>query len=371
MLKIFDETNIQTIKIVNQGTAPGVVVVLPMTRVKENSLRNWERIFQIAESSNLLALVLIDKTPFKQATTHFLNARLPSTTQVYILQREITEDLYDSLLSISIEGNTWIMQLHDDDFWSGTIELPSDAKQNEIFPVNFSIREKSTLNYLDWENSPPARINFTLVPRKFWTRFTEFASAQGGHLAASTDYTLNLIARLTCDKRNNLDFDYIYDASNWKKRTLQRSQLNRLSRIDGWSNLSGTDIQLLNRTLDALSCLYFFKSSMSHESFQIEVKKLQTSLKLSLRRKTFIQVWISILVLLVPICAFVRNFFPLGNLHGHLQGQLIAARLVTRVSNAKSFSEIKSEILKVKDLVFLPRLEKRFEFWIKNIGVSS
>jgi hypothetical protein len=342
-----------------------------MTRFTENSLGNWDRILQIADSSNLLALVLIDKTPRKEATSYFVKAKLPRVTQVYILQRDISEDLYDSLLSIVVEGNVWILQLHDDDYWSGVIQLPIDAKQNEIFPVKFFIREKSKRNELDWDNSPPVRINFTLVPSKTWKKFSEFASKQGGHLAASTDYTLDFIARLTCDKRTALDFEYVYDSRNWNRKTTRTSKLTKLSRSDGWDNLSGTDIQLLNRNLDTLACLFFFKDSVSYDSFQLEVARLQRFLKLSQSRKAYLHTRTLILLLMTPFCKLLGKMLPLNNLLKQLEGQLIAARLVTRVSKAESLREVKSEILKVKDLVFLPRLERRFEFWMKNLGSDT
>lgn len=370
-MNIHDQENREAIKITNRTSTPGVVVVLPMTRVTEKSIGNWERILHIADSSNLLALVLIDKTPRKEATSYFIKAKLPKTTQVYILQRDISEDLYDSLLSIEVEGNIWISQLHDDDYWSGDMQLPIDAKQNDLFPVRFTTRLKSKLIELDWDNSPPARINFTLVPSKTWKKFSEFASKHGGHLAASTDYTLDFIARLTCDKRDTLDFEYVYDVRNWKQKRIRTSQLTSLSRSDGWDNLSGTDIQLLNRNLDTLACLFFFKDFIPPDSFHSEVTKLQRSLKLSFRRMAYLHTRLSILLLATPFCELIGKVLPLNNLLKQLEGQIIATRLVTRVSKAESLGEVKSEIFKTKELVFLPRLENRFEFWIKNLGIDT
>ena len=365
----FDD-NREVVKIINPSSKPGVVLVLPMTRVKESSVENWERILQIASSSNLLALFLIDKTPLKGATSYFLNAKLPKNTQVHILQRDISEDLYDSLLSIVLEGNVWIMQLHDDDSWSGVIQLPDNATQNEIFPVDFYINVGSRVQKIDWNDSPPARVNFTLIPRKIWTKFSEYASEQGGHLAASTDYTLNLITRLTCEKRDNLDFKYIYDDTNWNKKTLQRNQLTRLSKLDGWLHLSGTDVQLLNRSLDALSCLHFFKDFVPDESFNSEIAKLLSGLKLSLRRSTYLHTRKQTLLLLVSICRVLKRLLGNKTVIERLEGQLIATTLVIRISKANSLKEIQFEILELKKLVTLPKLEKRLEFWIRNLGVD-
>ena len=366
----FDDSH-EVVKIVNPSTKPGVVLVLPMTRVKENSVGNWERILQIASSSNLLALFLIDKTPLKGATSYFLNAELPKNTQVHILQRDISEDLYDSLLSIALEGNVWIMQLHDDDSWSGVIELPDNATQNEIFPVDFYINVDSRVQKIDWNDSPPARINFTLIPRKIWTKFSEYASEQGGHLAASTDYTLNLIARLTCEKRDDLDFEYIYDSTNWNKKTLKRNQLTRLSKLDGWLYLSGTEVQLLNRSLDALSCLHYFKDLIPDESFNSETAKLLSGLKLSLRRSTYLHSRRQILLLLVSICRLLKRFLGNKNVVECLEGKLIATTLVIRISRARTPKEIQFEVLEFRKLAKLPKLEARFEFWIRNLGVDE
>jgi hypothetical protein len=366
----FDDSH-EVVKIVNPSSKPGVVLVLPMTRVKENSVGNWERILQIASSSNLLALFLIDKTPLKGATSYFLNAELPKNTQVHILQRDISEDLYDSLLSIALEGNVWIMQLHDDDSWSGVIELPDNATQNEIFPVDFYISVDSRVQKIDWNDSPPARINFTLIPRKIWTKFAEYASEQGGHLAASTDYTLNLVARLTCEKREDLDFEYIYDSTNWNKRTLKRNQLTRLSKLDGWLHLSGTEVQLLNRSLDALSCLHYFKDLIPDESFNSEIAKLLSGLKLSLTRSTYLHSRRQILLLLVSICRLLRKLLGNKNVIERLEGKLIATTLVIRISRARTPKEIQFEVLEFRKLAKLPKLEKRFEFWIRNLGVDA
>jgi hypothetical protein len=70
------------------------------------------------------------------------------------------------------------------------------------------------------------------------------------------------------------------------------------------------------------------------------------------------------------MCRVLKRLLGNKTVIERLEGQLIATTLVIRISKANSLKEIQFEILELKKLTKLPKLEKRLEFWIRNLGVD-
>ena len=168
--------------IVNKSQKPGVVLIFPITRVPVRGMETaWQNFIELIEKSVLHAVVVIDKTPLYTATVFFLEQDLHIKCPGYIVQRDVSEGMFDSQKIIELDSNLWIVQVHDDDNWDGVIALPSLAGQDTVYTP--TIYEGSHRYELAESVRIPAHILFSLVPQRLWNSFTGYIAAQGGHIA--------------------------------------------------------------------------------------------------------------------------------------------------------------------------------------------
>ena len=210
----FNNIELKSIQVTNKLGTPGIVILLPVTRENPESRLKWEKAIRIAEASKAKSLVILDKTPLSSATDFFFENRYQDFFDVYIIKRFPKEAIYDSQGILTLDENLWILQLHDDDEWDGALNLPSDPQDRFMYTPKFYMTENGKSQERVWAESPPARINFTLIPNRVWNKFTEFIRLQGGHVAGSADSTLNTMARLNCEQAELLTFSYHYDTHN-------------------------------------------------------------------------------------------------------------------------------------------------------------
>ena len=72
MIQITDENDNSNLIIKNHDGGKNIVVLFPMTKGIDVNLIRWQKLISTVNSSRVAALVLIDKTPFRQATNYFV-----------------------------------------------------------------------------------------------------------------------------------------------------------------------------------------------------------------------------------------------------------------------------------------------------------
>jgi hypothetical protein len=218
---------------------------------------------------------------------------------------------------------------------------------------------------LNWDSSPPARINFTALPAVVWNRFTLFIRHQGGHAAGSVDSTLNLMSRLICDFAIMETFHYSYDNRHWENQKKAKGNLEKLALEDGWENLASEEIQLLNRRLDAFSALIFFQDLMP-----IRVDRVRLSLlgefKLSFKKRLHLR--LRILFYLFLGNHYLPRYVKSVDSEKLKQQTLIRNRLkIDKLILLSTKVRTQQDLLKltklIKSLGNFPLLRDRFVFW--------
>lgn len=368
MRYLFFDLNLENILVANRTKHPRIIILFPVTRSSIKSSQNWQKVIEIANKSRAMALVVIDKTTDHSAGDFFSSNFSSEEIDLYIIRRAPREAIYDSQGPITLEANLWILQLHDDDTWGGLLSLPSEPNELSIYSPYFSITGKANLEKLSWNSSPPARINFTLIPSQVWNRFTEFLRFQGGHAAGSVDATLNSMVRLICSQNNLETFSYIYDDRHWGSRRRSRQHLKELALEDGWRELASPEMAVLNRALDGIAALYFFSDLIPKEKFRLAHTEMLHQFQLTPRKR------LMVLLRLTPLRVVLRIFnlnWAQGNLKIKNKLQLwIAKRILIDEISLKS-ARIR-DVRQVEELIDTlsesgdkPFLKHRFAAWKK------
>lgn len=358
--------------IVVQGIDPNrdLVILFPVTRIKEENLNKWKKILEISNQSKIAALVILDKTPEGEASKFFNDHFIFEQINLYLIRRPPDEPIYNSQGYITIKNSLLIIQLHDDDEWDGILQLPEKMDQKTLVTIAFQFKRKNPFKEVTWEESPPARINFTILPSVVWNRFTKFIRAQGGHVAGSMDSTLNLVARLICKNISLETFHYIYDESHWKRRYSAAKNLKKLADADGWTYLSGTDFQLLNRTLDGLSALNYFEDLIPKTARFEEQERYFRMLKLSTKRRLSLSTKILFHTLFIKFWRSMVYVIENKSLEKWLAiSRENKNRDLLRMNFAESsnLSDLVEKVQALRKSKEFPKLETRFLFWEKHL----
>jgi hypothetical protein len=269
---------------------------------------------------------------------------------------------------VKIDDSLWILQLHDDDAWSGCLALPDHSSGFQLFSTNFYFHGKSLTECVDWDNSPPARINFTLIPGTIWNRFTEFIEAQGGHVAGSVDSALDLVSRLICEHHTMHSFHYVYDNRHWGNRRRASKNLSVLALQDGWSEFASPDIQILNRNIDYLAALLFFRDLIPNTEFAIAESKLFLNFQPSIERKTLIYAQSLSLNLIYSILKGALYIYSLGFLV-KLQKRILKLMRLNQTIQKSWKIKTQNDICTLGEELLtsgrFPLINVRFKFWEK------
>lgn len=349
-----------------------VVVLFPVTRVTSKARANWRGILKVLEDSNSPTLVVLDKTPNEEASRFFEKQHHLKSTDIYLIRRPPNEPIYDSQKFVQISNNLWIVQLHDDDDWGGVLHIPEDATELDLFTTEFFFDDDT--QSLDWEKSPPARINFTILPSKIWNRFGQYVFAQGGHVAGSMDSTLDFVSRAICNRRHISQFSYTYNNRHWKKRSQATDNLKVLAREDGWSFMACVDIQLMNRAIDGLTAIEFFNDLIPNSRIDDYRRQQFQNLSLSSKRRSLIlSRYYATLVL--------KNFYcSIGKLstQSYFQKRLtklnqtcLKYQFLLSMTNSSNREELVQYISELRRTNLIPELESRFVFWERMLLKAS
>lgn len=362
MIQITEENNESDVVIEYHDEKKNIVILFPMTRGKEANLLRWQKLISTVNTSNVAALVLIDKTPMRQATNYFVEKEKEIFTDVFIVQRPSTEPIHDSQSRIRLKDGLWIIQLHDDDEWDGFLEIPIGTIENSIIKTSFTIVNDGLKTNIDNPNWPDCRSIFSLLPAKIWNRFVDLIIAQGGHVAGSIDSSLNLAVSLIKPSLINSDFRYFYDNRHWESKRLSKVHLIRLTKEDGWGKFATVDISLVSRAIDGIASLIFFSDLYSDLEFKIQLKKWIETTKphplriFSRRVETLFLVVIRDILGIIPgpITRSLMVFFNMSVLY---------RRILLSTWDASEVKDYLSIVETLMQIQFLSKLQSRFGFW--------
>ena len=365
MKYIYSENSLDELFIKNTSGKKSIVVLLPVTRIGEKNIDNWERILHVIQRSEVVALVVLDKTPLAEASDFFSNRADLLKSDIYLVRRNPGEAIYDSQSVVTIDENLWILQLHDDDKWDGVLAFPFEPNKKQLFSPNFIFAGKQETNVLSWEASPPARINFTALPAEVWNRFTLFIRSQGGHAAGSVDSTLNLMSRLICDFVAMDSFDYRYDNRHWENQKQAKNNLEKLALEDGWEELASEEIQLLNRRIDAFSAFIFFQDLLPGKFDNVRQSLLQ-DFKLSLKKRLHLRLRMSAFLLYRKInnLSIIKTVTLRDSKKQSIIRNQIEIDMITLLSTKIQTGQDILKLVKIiQSMGNFPKLEERFAFW--------
>ncbi len=340
---VHESLNQESIQTQNEG----LVLLFPVTRVGAIAEIKWRQIVDLCNRSQISSLVVIDKTPNMAATRFFTSQSFQQNHEIWILNRPSTEAIYDSQKFIQLRGNSWIIQLHDDDEWEGKLQLDGASHELTAFQILFHVGSKvEHAKNADYDNLP-ARVNFTLLPTQIWNRFTAFIESQSGHVAGSVDATLNMIVRDVCFLSNNIEFKYYYNIRHWRNDRAGKGHLTELSREDGWENYSSPEIAVLNRTIDNLAALSYFKDFYDEKKLLSSISRELSSFKLHFMKKMFLYY-----KLILSKWGYKKN----------------RTELLTKLITASNITTMSDLILWLENLPHLNFIEARRKFWVGAVG---
>jgi hypothetical protein len=362
------------VQVRNMKDSYGIVILLPVTRVTQRAFANWKKVVQIMRDSGIFHLVVLDKTPCAEATEYFERIDVGINLDIHILRRPPKEPIYDSQQYVKISEGLWIIQLHDDDQWDGTLQIPIDAEVMEMFTTRFYLNSNNPENESSWEESPPARINFTLLPSRIWNQFSEMITDQGGHVAGSVDSTLDFISRSSCKVSHLSSFTYVYSNRHWSGRFKASDNLSALADQDGWSFMSSVDIQLLNRSIDQIAATEYFSAHLL--STRIDGCRVESFnlLALSRGRRLLISLRMLFQYCFLSLLNVLKNSgLGLGSdtNRNKIEQKILTLSFILQARNSNDKEELRSHIRKLRETNSIPRLEKRFIFWEELLSNST
>ena len=364
MIYLFNKSSY--VQVGNTTHSPNIVVLLPITRTTIKAQKNWLKILEILDNSKVSSLVILDKTPNEEATTFFKDSFRFEFMDLYIIRRPPDEPIYDSQKFITLDRGLWILQLHDDDEWDGSLSIPENAQDFDLFTTNFYVINNSKSEYIKWENSPPARINFTLIPSQIWNHFVKFIDSQGGHVAGSVDSTLNLVSRLICFRKSLSSFSYYYDDRHWRNRSNASKNLINLAAQDGWSELASVEIQIMNRNIDNLVAVSFFQEFISTKTQSVITSELLRSFRPSLKRRLITLLKFSVYTICKVLVYFLEKINTLiyfKQISYYLESRQKLYRLVMKSWKIRKSTDILKLIYVFENSIQHPSLSARFVFW--------
>jgi hypothetical protein len=359
------------LKIPNPSGLPNLVILFPVTRVGINAEKRWKALISTINASQVSALIVIDKTGEGEAKEYFNASARELNTNLYIIERDPLEPIFDSQKYVLLDEMLWIQQLHDDDTWDGFLRLPSSAEKSDLFLVQFHMGTASSFTQINDENAPPARVIFSAIPAHVWNRFSAFISAQGGHVAGSMDSTLSTVALIICDLKPLPNYNYFYSSHHWSRRSEANSHLKNLSFTDGWGELSSPEVAILNRLYDNLSALSFFSDLIPNKKILAAQDLLLSSYQPAFpKRLQFIFSFALANYVFVPLFKVITwmGIRSLGSTVRHYEESAKRNRLLLKSIKADSLSKILDFIKTDLSGKAMPKLAARFNFWHLEIS---
>ncbi len=366
MIHKFEETDNSGYIIENRSIDKNVVILFPMTRGSESNLFRWEKLISTVNMSKVVALVLIDKTPFHQATDYFVGREKEIFADLIIFQRPRNEPTHDSQSLIRLQNGLWIIQMHDDDDWEGQLEIPQGTSENTVVRTNFLMVSKGVNSNVVDPNWPDCRSIFSLLPSIVWNRFARLICEQGGHVAGSIDSSLNIAVSLIEPKLIIPEFKYFYDNRHWESRKLSKQHLIRLTKEDGWGDLATIEMSLVSRAIDGITSLIFFSDLYSDIDCRAKIEEWILATKPHILRIYSKKIEIAFLVLSKMFLKIVGNR-NLVCLQDSCNNSILYRRILVSAWGAKEIQDYLEIVEILLKLQTLPSLQSRFYFWHREL----
>lgn len=362
--------------VLNSQKKRGLVILVPITRIGTNAVKKWIEIIGTVNSSEVQSLVILDKTPNQEASKYFKKLSDSINAELIILVRPPTEQYFDSMKYVRLDEQLWILQLHDDDAWEGRLKIPDQLGQQRIFLSSFISVNEDEITAITDTQSFPQRVIFSCLPARIWNRFIDFIECQGGHTAGSADSTLALVAYTSSEIELNVDFTYYYSTGNWDNRKSARKHLTKLCQDDGWESLSSPRIAVMNRCIDNITGLVFFREYIQRDVFQKSVDSQIYSLRLGKKKKVLFKCLVSVLNYFISPILDVLSLIALGSLRHRIQSlNLLTHNILSQFQIILILDEIRNpqELLGFieRDLqdLNLSKLKVRFDFWVSQMSI--
>ena len=341
-----------------------MVLIFPITRGGEGNSKKWRTVLDFFAESQINTLVVIDKTEQRTATDFFMTNFELANRRLLVLQRSIKDTLFDSVGEIVLDKKMWVIQVHDDDRWSGKITMPEVTTPETVYSFDFYLdsEAKDTIKIEDY--SMPNRIVFSLVPSKIWNRFSKLVRDQKYHVAGSFDFTLNRMAQLTCKFVNQSGYEYYWKDDNWENPQSSIAHLTRLAESDGWKEWSSPEIANFNRSIDSLASLNSLKDMMSQMAIGSEIKKVIDGFRPSKKRRLKYMILNPILLAEIEFRRiFIKSNKDNDDRELRLQKQFNLYKFIEKTWQIESIKNLIDVITYIESLGTFENLEDRFQFW--------
>lgn len=343
-----------------------IIVIFPITRYKDSNQWRLEKLIRTVNDSDVSSLVIFDKTEDFSATTFFAKAEPAITPNLIIFQRPISEQTHDSQRLLKAPPGTWVIQLHDDDDWDGFLRIPDSTDEDSIIFTSFFDVSRGTSRFIAEIDQPECRAVFSLLPSKFWNRFTELISLQGNRVAGSIDSSLNSCARIYSTKSVTPLFAYKYDNRHWATRKSAKKQLIRIATEDGWPIKSAIQLSLVGRKIDAIACLMFFQDFFSPDDRLKEISKWMTQKNPRRSRIIFAKTIVAFGKVFSKFSALDRykklHLFRIGTEYFH------ANRVMVSSWTALCYQDLLATITLLEASPEFDKLRPRFIFWRSQLS---
>lgn len=348
----------------NYSNSPEIVLIFPVTRDISQNPSKWREVVNFVETSKIGTLLVIDKTQTGSATDFFMNNFNLSGRQLIIFPRSIEDTLFDSVGEIILDKNMWVIQLHDDDIWKGRLKLPPNPDSETVYFSDFYLASELNGTSKIQDFTMPNRIVFSLVPSMIWNRFSKLVHAQNYHVAGSFDFTLNLMAQLTCRFEYQSGFEYFWKDDNWDTSKNSIAHLTELAVSDGWEEWSSPEIANFNRSIDSLASLNYISDLLDSGKITNWIEQIINGLKPSRKRRLKYGISIPSLYALANCQRiFIVNTGVNDQKPSRFQRRLSLYRFIKKTWQIKSIDDVIGEVDYIKSLGGFKNLQARFQFW--------
>ena len=352
----------------NTTGKPEIVLIFPITRDISKNSEKWKSVLEFVENSEIGTLLIIDKTKLKSASTYFMDHFHFSNKRLVVFPRSINDTLFDSVGEIVLDQNMWIIQLHDDDKWNGTITLPEIEESNSVYFSDFYLESDTKGKHKINDYSMPNRIVFSLVPATLWNRFSKLIQDHHYHVAGSFDFTFNLMAHLTCKFIYQPGFEYHWKDDNWDTSKNAIAHLTKLAQSDGWKEWSSPEIANFNRTVDCLSALNYIKDLSESETIAAEIRKLLLSFRPSIKKR--IKYGVLFPILKVEIGLKKLLFFATKSKYFNSElktEQMNLYKFIVMSWRIQTLGDVIASINFLDSMKNFEALKLRFQFWKQTL----
>ena len=362
--KIYDKCKNQSIFLENSTGKPEIVLIFPVTRDIEKSPEKWRTVLDFIEESEINTLLVIDKTEQCSARDYFMNHFEIESKRLIVLPRSIEDTLFDTVGELVLDTNMWIIQLHDDDLWSGKITLPDSPAPETVYFSEFYLYSETKRSVKIENYSMPNRIVFSLVPSMIWNRFARLVQDQKHHVAGSFDFTLNTMAQLACEFDYQPGFKYYWKDDNWATSKNAISHLTRLAESDGWEGWASPEIANFNRSIDSLASLNYLKDLLNPAEIKKEIEQLIRSIRPSYKKRLkygFYICTINTVVEFRKLTLKTSGAIELKPLR--MQKHLSLYQFIVKTWHMESIENVITLIAYIESLNSFEKLQVRFQLW--------